>query len=225
MVKIKICGITNLEDAVKAFEFKADLLGFIFIEGTPRCISPDDARDVLLNPAEKLYTKIGSVGLFLNEDIEKMVEIISYCGLGHAQLQGDESPGDCSELKRRIHKLEGPEDFKVIKVFKVGEDLIKGVYSPSDYKDVDYFVFDTYDPKEAGGTGEKFNWNALKNLSINKPFFIAGGLNPDNVSEAIKTAKEIDNFYGVDTSSGVEKEKGKKDENLLKEFIQNAKNA
>ena len=225
MVKIKICGITNLEDAVKAFRLKADLLGFIFIEGTPRYIDPDEARNILLDPKENLYSKIDSVGLFLDEDMDKVVEIVSHCGVGYVQLQGNETPDYCSELKRRVQKLEGLKEFKIIKVFKVREELIKGDYALSEYTNVDYFVFDTFDPEVAGGTGEKFNWDALKNLSINKSFFIAGGLNPDNVSEAVKTAKEIDNFYGVDISSGVEKEKGKKDENLLKEFIQNAKNA
>jgi phosphoribosylanthranilate isomerase len=223
MTKVKICGITNLDDAVKACEFGADLLGFIFVKGTPRNAEVDKVKGIVSGLPEELKDKVGKVGLFKDEDLKKVAETVISCGLDHVQLHGDESPDYCGKLKDKIW-VEGDIRVKIIKVFKVKEEIMPiGEYSIGDYEKADFFVFDTYHPDIAGGTGKKFNWETLNREKerINKPFFIAGGLNPENVSKAVKTARP----YGVDVSSGVEKTPGVKDEKLLKEFIKNAKKA
>ena len=113
-------------------------------------------------------------------------------------------------------------DCRIAKTFKVtASGLVSGSHSPKDYDMCDYFVFDTFHPSMSGGTGETFDWKLLREESsrINKPFFVAGGLNPGNVVHAVKML----NPYGVDVSSGVESSPGKKDKRLLKEFIENAK--
>jgi phosphoribosylanthranilate isomerase len=137
------------------------------------------------------------------------------------QLAGSEKPAFCLELKTLIaekHK----KRINIIKTFKVGQEIMPyGPYGMDDYTEADFFLFDTYVPGLAGGTGKKFNWEAVaaKRGSIKKPFFLAGGLNAGNVSEAIAAVRP----YGVDVSSGIEKRPGEKDPELLKEFVSNAK--
>ncbi|MGB3082753.1 MAG: phosphoribosylanthranilate isomerase [Candidatus Omnitrophota bacterium] len=225
MTKVKICGITNLGDAMKACDLGADFLGFIFVKGTPRVVDKGTVKEIvnLASWESEAHHKPALVGLFKNEDLKKVAEIVISCGLDHVQLHGDESPDYCAKLKNKVW-VDGDVRIKVIKVFKVKEEIKTiGKYSIGDYEKTDFFVFDTYHPEVAGGTGKKFNWEALNREKerINKPFFIAGGLNPENVSEAVKTVSP----YGVDVSSGVEKAPGVKDEKLLKEFIENAKKA
>ncbi|MGB2601157.1 MAG: phosphoribosylanthranilate isomerase [Candidatus Omnitrophota bacterium] len=214
MVKVKICGITSFEDADKACEYGADFLGFIFVKGTPRCIDPFEASDIIQKLKER-FDHVGMVGLFKDEDIVKVREVVSSCNLDHVQLHGGELPGYCRELK-------AVTGVKIIKAFKVDGDILShGSHRISDYADADYFVFDTYHPLVAGGTGVQFDWDALSGLNddIRGRSFVAGGLAPDNVAEAVRTVKP----YGVDVSSGVEESPGKKDDKLLKEFIENAK--
>ena len=212
---VKICGLTNLEDALKAAEYGADLLGFIFVSGTPRAIEKEQAKEIIAS----LSREVGKVALFKDEDLEKVADIVSFCGMDYVQLHGNENPGYCKELKSLLEKKYGVT-VKIIKTFKVAEKVIPhGDYGPADYEEADYLLFDTFHPELAGGTGAGFDKDILTKEKIDKPFFIAGGLTPENVSGAIEKVSP----YGVDTSSGVEKEPGKKDENLLKEFIQNAK--
>ncbi|MFH1799085.1 MAG: phosphoribosylanthranilate isomerase [Candidatus Omnitrophota bacterium] len=223
-VKVKICGITNAEDALRAGSYGADLAGFIFIKNTPRYIG--DKKDIILNLPESLKKTMLKVGLFQDEDAKKVAESVIYCGLDYVQLQGGESPEYCAFLKNILQQAKYPCLIKIIKAFKIKDRIfsVSGIYDVLSYRDiVDYFVFDTFHPVLAGGTGVTFNADILikEKESIKKPFFIAGGLTPDNAAEIIKRF----NPYGVDVSSGVEKILGKKDESLLKEFIANAKNA
>ena len=214
MVKVKICGITNIEDAEKACGYGADFLGFIFVKGTPRYIDPAKA-DGIVRKVRSRFNDVGMVGLFKDEDLLGVKETISSCGLDHVQLHGGELPGYCRELK----EVTGT---RIIKAFKVdGGILPHGVHGIGDYGDADYFVFDTYHPEVAGGTGIRFDWSALSDLDdgMRGRSFIAGGLTPENVAEAVRTVRP----YGVDVSSGVEENPGKKDDKLLKEFIENAK--
>ena len=215
MTKVKICGITNSEDAIKACEYGADLVGFIFVQGTPRAVDIDVVKKILVDIADK---QVGKTGLFKDHDLKKVIEIISGSDLDHAQLHGNETPEYCEELKQSF----AGRDKKIIKTFKVKDKiLLSGDFGLSAYDMVDYFIFDAYHPEMAGGTGERFNWDVLvkENENIHKPFFLAGGLTAENVSQAVRTVRP----YGVDVSSGVEKAPGKKDENFLKEFIENAK--
>jgi phosphoribosylanthranilate isomerase len=217
MVKVKICGITNAEDAARACEYGADLLGFIFVEGTPRAVEKDTVKDIVSSIPAGVGENTEKVGLFRDESLGVVAETLMYCGLESVQLHGDESPDYCRELKEKL-------PVNIIKVFKVREDVLPaGSHVIDDYGDVDHFVFDTFHPETPGGTGSSFDWEVLlrEKGRIKKPFFIAGGLDPANVAEAVRTVRP----YGVDVSSGVEKVPGKKDENLLKEFIKNAKKA
>jgi phosphoribosylanthranilate isomerase len=205
MVKVKVCGITELEDALKAHESGADFLGFIFFEKSPRKIKPEDARLII----EGLPKEALKVGLFLNQDADTVRTMADRCRLDFLQLHGNETPEYCSRLRKA---------FKVIKSFKVkGLSTIEGV---DNYRDsADYYLFDTYVKDMPGGTGKSFDWDILKDRPFSKPIFLAGGLTPENVSEAVRKVQP----YAVDVASGVEKSPGKKDYKLLKEFIDNAK--
>lgn len=212
MVKVKICGITELKDALKAYELGADFVGFIFFEKSPRKIEPKEARLII----EDLPKGLLKVGLFLNQDFDTVKAIAERCRLDLLQLHGDEEPDYCSRLGK---------DFKIIKSFKVDPSLalragLSGINGVDNYKDsLDYYLFDTYVKDMPGGTGTSFDWDILRDRTFKKPIFLAGGLTPKNVAEAIGKVAP----YAVDVASGVEKSPGKKDYGLLKEFIDNAK--
>ena len=150
--------------------------------------------------------------------IDKVADVVILCDLDHVQLHGGESPDYCRQLKEALGRR--GREISIIKALRVSEKILGT--SLSEYAHADYFVFDTFQPGTPGGTGSKFNWDVLKEQrdEIEKPFFLAGGLNPENVAEAIR----IVDPYGVDVASGVEKFPGRKNEYLLKEFIENAKN-
>ncbi|RKY43140.1 MAG: N-(5'-phosphoribosyl)anthranilate isomerase [Candidatus Makaraimicrobium thalassicum] len=221
MVKVKICGLTNVKDASRACDYGADLLGFIFVKGTPRYV--ENIRDIISDLPPEVKNKTGRVGLFKDEELEEVARTVAGCDLDYVQLHGEERPDYCRALKnilRDRHNLSA----KIIKTFKIRDRILpQGQYSPCDYEQADYFVFDTFHPEISGGTGRRFDWQVLikERERIKKPFFIAGGLTPENVASAVKTVRP----YGVDVSSGVEDLPGEKDENLLKEFIENAKKA
>jgi len=213
LVKVKICGLTNIEDALKACEYGADLLGFVFAEGSPRSVGPETVKDIL----EAIPKGVGKAGLFKDDTLEEVEKCVLSCGLDHIQLHGDESPAYCAELKETMRKE--AKSISIIKTFKV-KDKILGLPVEA-YVEADYYLFDTFHENMMGGTGIKFDWSVVRDFKGDRPFFLAGGLNPLNVAEAVREV----NPYGVDVSSGVEESAGKKDENKLKEFIQNAKNA
>jgi len=206
MVKVKICGITELQDALKAHELGADFVGFIFFENSPRKIDTVRAETIIKGLPEGLL----KVGLFLNQDEEYVRRAAGKCGLDMLQLHGDESPEYCAGLRK---------DFKIMKSFKIKDaSSLEGV---NDYDDVDFYLFDTYVKGMPGGTGKSFDWDILKGKTFKKGIFLAGGLKPENVGAAVGRVSP----YAVDVASGVEKAPGKKDYRLLKEFIDNAKNA
>jgi len=201
MVRVKICSITNLEDAEAAVSFGADALGFIFAK-SPRRISPQKAKRI----TRSLGPWVTAVGVFVDEDVNVIRRIASECALHGVQLHGSES----------VSKIRGLSSYSVIKTFHVSESLDwkKTKNSPADA-----FLFDTCAPGRWGGTGIRFDWNLLKSRSFDKPFIVSGGLNPGNVGRVIHELSP----YGVDVSSGVERSPGKKDRKLLREFLQNAK--
>jgi phosphoribosylanthranilate isomerase len=223
VVKVKICGIKRPEDALSACVSGADLLGFVFVAGTPRAVTAAEAGKALACLSAPERKKIGAVGLFRDADPEDAARTVAECGLDHVQLHGSERPSYCLELKEILKTGYGLE-VKIMKVFRVEDGILPmGTYVPGDYAGADYLLFDTFHKELPGGTGRSFNWEILneEKYNIRKPFFIAGGLNPDNVAEAVRYVSP----YGVDVSSGVEEYPGKKDERLIKEFIYNAKNA
>lgn len=205
MVKVKICGITNRKDAEAACRFGADALGFVFAPG-PRMADVNTVRKI----AMRLPPYISLVGVFVDEDIKSVRKIADRCRLDCIQLHGNETISYCKELKKY---------YKIIKVIKVKE---KGDFSGFSGYDADAFLLDTYTAGRAGGTGLKFDWDlALSAKKLGKPVILSGGLNPVNVTKAIDLVAP----YAVDVSSGVESGPGKKDNCLMKAFIEKAKKA
>ena len=202
MIKIKICGITNLDDALMAIEYGADALGFIFYSQSPRGIVAEKAKAII----DKLPTLTFRIGVFVDEKPETVRDIMNMCRLDGIQLHGDESPDYCRLFRRRVIKSFRPKT----------NDQIEKI---NDY-DVDAFLLDSYHPELAGGTGTTFDWElAVAAKMFGKPVILSGGLNDRNVAEAVRLVKP----YGIDTASGVESFPGKKDPAKLKQFMEQAR--
>ncbi|MDD5281113.1 MAG: phosphoribosylanthranilate isomerase [Candidatus Omnitrophica bacterium] len=200
MVKVKICGITNLEDALASLFSGADAIGLVFYKKSPRYISPLKARNI----SRILPKKIIRVGVFVDEDIKTVKRIARFCGLDMLQFHGHEPAAYCRKFK----------GYKIIKAFPVKEGV--DLFKISEYRGCGC-LFDTYSKKLPGGTGKKFNWYLLKNLDkIKNPVFISGGLTAANVRKAIKLLKPD----WIDVSSALESKPGKKDHKKIKQFIQ-----
>ncbi|MBE0426338.1 MAG: phosphoribosylanthranilate isomerase [Nitrospirae bacterium] len=203
-VRVKICGITNLDDALAAVDSGADALGFVFFEGSPRYISHQKAASII----KKLPSFITTIGVFVNEHPEEIEKIIVLTGIDVVQLHGDETPDMCFISRRVIKAIR-------VKSLESLESLIH-------FKDkVSAFLLDTYAPDTFGGSGRIFNWDIASDAKQFGRIILAGGLTPDNIIEAIRRVKP----YGVDVSSGVESEKGKKDYKKMKLFIERTKGA
>lgn len=203
MVKVKICGITNLEDAQAAVEEGADMLGFIFYNKSPRYIKPEKAKEIISN----LPQEIEKVALFVNEEKGAVADALSRIReINLLQFHGDETPDYCNAFNKRI-----------IKAIRVkNKDSIRELASYN----VNFFLLDAWKKDVYGGTGLNFDWKLTENAKQYKvPIILSGGLNPDNVKKAIELVKP----YAVDVSSGVEISPGKKDSELIKKFIQEAK--
>jgi phosphoribosylanthranilate isomerase len=203
VVKVKICGITNLEDALMSFFSGAQALGFVFYKKSPRYISPLGARNIL----RILPKKIARVGVFVDENIATVKKIARFCDLDMLQFHGKESPAYCRKFK----------GYKVIKAFRISnkEDL-DGI---SKYKACAY-LFDSFSKTKMGGTGNKFNWKILNQSASMKPtVFLSGGLTTGNVRRAIKLLKPD----WVDVSSALELKPGKKDHKKIQKFIHEAR--
>ncbi|MEI7907158.1 MAG: phosphoribosylanthranilate isomerase [Bacteroidota bacterium] len=199
---IKICGITTYDDAVMAIEAGATAIGFNFYSKSKRYIQPERAKEI----ADRIRGKISIVGIFVNEDAAAVRAIGASVKLTYCQFHGDEEP----EYVNRFSNA--------IKSFRVNESL-KNVYF-DDYKTA-AFLLDAYDEKEFGGTGKTFNWLLAREANEFGKIILAGGLNDANVIDAIETVEP----WGVDVSSGVEIEPGKKDAEKVKKFVLNARNA
>jgi phosphoribosylanthranilate isomerase len=199
IVKVKICGITNYEDAAAAIDMGADLLGFNFYPESPRYIEPAKAAKII----SKLSAFTDIVGVFVNEPIEKIQEVREQCQLDWVQLHGDEDPEFCNEF--RSHNV------KVMKAIRVKDQ--KDVESAENFF-TDAILLDAFNPKKYGGTGVSFDWNIIGH--IGKRIFLAGGINPDNAARAVELG-----VYGIDVCSGVEIRLGKKDKRLMKKLFEN----
>ncbi len=195
-MRVKICGITNLEDALKAVEYGADALGFVFYSKSPRYISPEDAKAIIDN----LPPFVERVGLFVNEDSNTINTISKISNISRVQVHFDVD-------ERFLDEIDLPT-LPVIRA-KCVDDLKK---FKNRYSLVDVYT-DAY-----GGSGERLNLDWFDGIDCSK-FILAGGLSPQNVSEVKRYG-----FYGVDVSSGVEAKKGKKDFKKVEQFIANAKN-
>lgn len=209
MVKVKICGITNLEDALAACEYGADALGFVFYRKSPRFIEPEKAKEII----GELPPFVTTVGVFVDEDANMINEIVKTIGLHVVQLHGSESPEFCEGISG-----------KIIKTFKMkGAQVVgargHGVSQEAERYRVSAYLLDTYKEGTEGGTGALFNWGVAKEAAKAGRLILAGGLTPENVKQAIKIVTP----YAVDVSSGVEESPGKKDLIKVMEFIEGAK--
>jgi phosphoribosylanthranilate isomerase len=202
MTRVKICGITTLEDARYCAGAGADYLGFIQYPQSPRYISPGQSREIL----EWIYGP-EPVGVFVNESAENVNRICDEAGFAIAQLHGHESPEDVAAI-----------EVPVIKSFRVQHDAASEQIRVlmDDYRDVaDFFLLDTHHTSLWGGTGESFNWRVARELATEFPLFLAGGISAANVGEAIDTMRP----YAIDLSSSVESEPGVKDFDRLTAFF------
>jgi len=201
-VKVKICGITNANDALTAVESGADALGFMFYEPSPRHVSIRQAAEII----RELPPYIMRVGVFVDAEEDTVMRAISDCGLTLLQFHGQESPQYCTQF--------GLMSMKAFRMRDAGSLGALQNY-PTDAWLLDAFVAD-----KLGGTGEKFNWElAIEAKKLNRPIFLAGGLTPVNVAEAVQKVQP----FAVDVSSGVEATPGKKDPAKVRDFISAAK--
>lgn len=202
MIRVKICGITNLDDAEAAIDFGADALGFVFFKGSPRCVTVKQAESIIC----KLPPFVTTVGVFVDETPEMIRSSISNAGIDVIQLHGDEKPEACQFSRRSIKaiRIKSIDSLEPLKTYK---NLVSA------------FLLDAYTAEALGGTGQKFNWDIAVEAKQFGKIILAGGLTPDNIRNAIVHVKP----YGVDVSSGVEREKGKKDHQKMKLFIERAR--
>ncbi|MHC4617898.1 MAG: phosphoribosylanthranilate isomerase [Planctomycetota bacterium] len=199
IVKVKICGITNYEDAQAAIDMGADLLGFNFYPKSPRYIAPDKVRKII----NRLPGFIDIAGVFVNAPFKRIQEAMSTCQLNWVQLHGDESPEFCESFRSL--------NVKTMKALRVKDQ--SDIEKAEDYF-TDAILLDAFDPEKYGGTGLTFDWNIVGH--IGKRVFLAGGINPDNAPKAIELG-----VYGIDICSGVEARPGKKDHKKMKRLFEN----
>ncbi len=205
-VKVKICGITNWLDARRAVEAGADFLGFNFFAGSPRYVTPARARQIV----RRLPKGIVSVGVFVNETEENMLKIAQAVGLDRLQLHGHESAASVERLGRSL---------PVIKAVRVRKSFPASQLAR--FRHVSALLLDGFDANHWGGTGQTFDWRLAQPARRKTRLFLAGGMTPENVAQAIRTAKP----YAVDVCSGVEAKPGKKDPERLKAFMREVENA
>jgi phosphoribosylanthranilate isomerase len=205
-VKVKICGITNLPDALKAVYAGADTLGFVFYRQSPRYITPSHAGHII----DILLPLVTTVGVFVDPTMEYLRQVIKKCRLDYIQLHGDETPTFCQKVRRKFK-------VKIIKAFRVKDK--SSLTSIGQYK-VDAYLLDTYHKNKPGGTGLTFDWRLAKGAKINRDrLIVAGGLTPENVRRVARNIRP----WAVDVAGGVEKAPGKKDPAKIKKFIRAAK--
>jgi len=203
MTRIKICGLTREIDALRAAELGADFLGFIFVPGTPRHIEPERAAAI----AASVRAQVGEVkfvGVFRDASNDYIREIVSLVGLDLVQLQGGESDDDVRDL-----------GLPAVKALRVRDTLPDTHAVPH----AAWLLFDTYDERRPGGTGHRFDWSLMAGFDRAKPFFLSGGITPDNVAAAISSVRPD----AIDLASGVESEPGVKDHDKLARLFERVK--
>jgi phosphoribosylanthranilate isomerase len=197
-VKVKICGITSVGDAEAAVEAGADMLGLMFYPDSPRHITEEMAQTI----ARQLPPFIIRVGVFADQAPEEVFSAMHKCGLNLLQFHGRETPEYCAQF-----------GMMTMKAFRIRDAAsLKEIPQYQTHA----YLLDSYVAGKAGGTGAVFNWNlAVEAGRLGKPIFLAGGLTPENVTEAVRTVRP----FGVDVSSGVEQSPGKKDPKKMRDFI------
>jgi len=198
-VKVKICGITSLSDGLAAAEAGADALGFMFWDGSPRRVSLETAARII----RTLPPFIVKVGVFVNAPTDLVYRAIGECGLSLLQFHGDETPEYCLQfglMSMKAFRIRDAESLRALPAYQT-----------------DAWLLDAFSTDKPGGTGERFNWDLAVNArELGRPIFLAGGLTPENVGEAVRKVRP----YAVDVSSGVEAAPGRKDPAKVQAFIQ-----
>ncbi len=211
MTHVKICGLTNLTDALVAAEAGADLLGFIFFPKSPRNVTPETVAAII--PAVRQSNPmIKTVGVFVNERADRIATIVEQTGLDYVQLHGDETVDWFTSLNGRCYKALRPADAQEAATQAA-------TYAPLSTLDGLRWMLDAYDPNAYGGTGKRADWRAAAQLARQYPgLLLAGGLTAENVAQAIGVVHP----WGVDVASGVEAEPGRKDHAKVREFVAQA---
>lgn len=215
MTKIKICGITNEKDALWAANMGVDFIGLNFYKNSPRKISLDMAKKV----SSALPDFVKSVGVFVDEEPKTVLKLIQKARLKIVQLHGSESPQYCEELKAKIADFVQADSLwaaktQIIKAFRIGSGF--NMEQIRDYTAADYILLDTLSDNMEGGTGQTFNWDIASEVKkLGKLVFLAGGLTPENVREAIEKVEP----YAVDVCSGVERSATRKDHDKMHLFV------
>jgi phosphoribosylanthranilate isomerase len=203
-VRVKICGITSIADALAAAEAGADAIGLMFFDGSPRKVDFAQAAEI----TKELPPFVARVGVFVDSSMDFITEAIARCGLNVAQLHGNEAPEFCRLVPIDVMKafrVAGPQSLPAIKSYAVRAWLL-----------------DSFVAGQPGGTGATFNWELVAQVKPwGRPIVLAGGLTPENVAQAVKQTRP----YAVDVSSGVESAPGKKDRQKIRDFIAAAKQA
>lgn len=203
MSRVKICGITTVEDALAVANAGADAIGLVFYKKSSRFITSDQALEI----CEALPPFVSIVALFMNASSDYVHEIIADVPCDLLQFHGDESPDFCASFGRAY--------IKAVPMKDVDDEGLDFASYANQYPDAKGFLVDSHAPGEAGGSGQTFDWNQIP-VDYPAPIILAGGLNPDNVASALRMA----DVYAVDVSSGVESSPGVKDENKINEFMQ-----
>lgn len=214
-VRVKICGLTNLEDARVATEAGADLLGFVFYPKSPRAAEPEVVTEIAAALREEFGpTTPALIGVFVDEPVARVQALLDEAGLDGAQLHGSEPPVELRLLKGRAYKGIRPQT-------RGDAEAMTAIYYdvvPTDPR-LPQFLLDAYDPWLFGGTGTMADWAVGKLLGSRFRLMLAGGLTPERVGEAVARVRP----WGVDVASGVERAKGVKDHALVREFVRQAK--
>jgi len=202
--RIKMCGTTCIADAQAAVHAGVDALGFIFVKKSPRYVSFQHAANIISG----LPPFVSRVGVFVNSPLEEMCRIVDMCGLTQLQLHGDESPQLCLDLKT------WNKSCSICKAFRIG-DGSPPIHINKYSNVIDSILLDTYAKDIEGGTGMCFNWELIDSIQCDKPIILAGGLNPENITDALEKVAP----YAIDINSGIEKAPGVKDHDLLYELV------
>jgi phosphoribosylanthranilate isomerase len=203
-MRIKICGITQVEQGRAIADLGATALGFICVPTSPRYVSPSHLETL----THSLPTTIGRIGVFANARADLILQIVARTRLSGVQLHGDESPEFCRNLRQHLPQIE------IIKALRIRTDDAL-VESESYFESVDTLLLDAYHPHQLGGTGKTLNWQTLADFTPPLPWLLAGGLTPDNVTEALRSVLP----QGIDLSSGVERSPGDKDLEKVKQLL------
>uniref|UniRef100_B8HVU9 N-(5'-phosphoribosyl)anthranilate isomerase n=1 Tax=Cyanothece sp. (strain PCC 7425 / ATCC 29141) TaxID=395961 RepID=B8HVU9_CYAP4 len=205
-LRVKICGITQVEQGQAIAGLGVTSLGFICVPSSPRYISGIDIKQIV----GQLPAGVDRIGVFANATLSEIEQTVAISGLTGVQLHGEESPEFSAQVRQRLPQV---ELIKALRIKSAADLERTGDYETS----VDTFLLDAYDPAQRGGTGKTLNWDMLEDFQPRRSWFLAGGLTPDNVLQALQRVKP----NGIDLSSGVERAPGDKDLNRVQALLAN----